>query len=127
MRRFTSGAIPLGEPRFECLRRKERKLASRVNSDKPVESTPKDRIGQCPIGQTWPDGGHFTCSVNIREHPRPERRAVGFVVVGQEFVFEFSHVHIGRALRLTSLAFKAEIESLVQITSRELVEGKFSG
>ena len=51
--------------------------------------------------------------VNIREHSRAKRRAVRFVIVGQEFVLEFGHVHIGRALGLATLALEAEIERLV--------------
>src|SRR5262249_53425501 len=73
--RTARGAISVGEPRLESLRRKQRKLTSRINADKPIESAPKDRIGQSPIGQAWPHGGHFTCSVNVREHPRPKRCA----------------------------------------------------
>ena len=64
--------------------------------------------------------------MNIREHSGTKRRAVGFVIVGQELVFEFGHVHIGWTLSLAAFAFKAEVERLVQLLAREFFRRKFS-
>ena len=50
---------------------------------------------------------------HVREDPRPQRRAVGLMVVGEELVLELGHVHVGRTLTLTGFAFEAEIEDLV--------------
>ena len=55
-----------------------------------------------------------------------KRRAVRFVIVGQKFVFEFGHIHVGRAFGLATFALEAKIERFVEIMAGEFIQRKLS-
>ena len=65
-------------------------------------------------------------NLNVRKHSRSKRSAVRFVVVCEEFVFQFRHVDVRRTLGFASFALEAKIERIVKILSGEVVCRQFA-